>query len=703
MTGTDVPALSSTTAEPRSTMAGGTPGAPARSPLSARAFGPHLLVGELIGRGGMSRVYRGWVRGSGREVAVKVLRDELAHRPDAVQRFVRERELLQTVASPHVVRVHDLVVHGEELGIVMDLVPGGHLRRAVGFPSELGTAARLAAQIAEGLAAVHAAGVVHRDLKPENVLVEHLGDGSLRLRITDFGISRLVDAARTQTQVSGTAGYLAPEVAAGRTASAKADVYALGVLLYELCTGRQPFTADNPLLLVLAHTREDPPRPLGMPDPLWDLLAATLAKDPDARPDAATVAACLWALAPQLDGHPPCTVPPRAATPPRPLSQAPPPEDPLPAGPRTVGPDRGRRAAGPPTDLPPAGPPPPRTRREAGAELSAVRRSPAASPRGPGRTPLIAAAVLGVVVLLAGIAVIVLRPDDGTTVRPSVATATPSGPSATATPPSVQTGGAKPAPAPSTGHGSRTGGRSAATTHPPTPSQTGPAVAASPTTSPSASPGTAAPGTPVVSRVANGPQDAHSSDRTATLSVSGVTAGTGTLTSVTVSYRAPGGTGGRQPVTLGSSAPGAGPPSGATAPAAPSSYQVTITGLVNGTPYAFTAQACNSEGRCTSSAPFVFTPFGAPDVVAPTLVAAGGQVTVTVRPVIRNANTAPTACTLAVAATPADAAAPTRTVRSDGDSVTFPAQAATTYTATEICTTGGLSDGSATSAALSIP
>src|SRR5512135_1543509 len=127
----------------------------------------------------MSRVYRGWLRSNGAEVAVKVLRDDLASSPDAVQRFIRERDLLAAVAGPHVVRVHDLVVHGDEVGIVMDLVAGGHLRRAVTFPCPPAQAAELTAQIADGLAAVHATGVVHRDLKPENVLVDSDGAGVL--------------------------------------------------------------------------------------------------------------------------------------------------------------------------------------------------------------------------------------------------------------------------------------------------------------------------------------------------------------------------------------------------------------------------------------------------------------------------------------------------------------------------------------------
>ncbi|MDQ1287862.1 MAG: serine/threonine protein kinase, bacterial [Actinomycetota bacterium] len=322
------------------------PAPPSRSPLSARAFGDQLLLGELIGRGGMSRVYRGWVRGTGREVAVKILRDDLASRPDAVQRFVRERDLLAAVSSPHVVRVHDLVVDGDELGIVMDLVPGGHLRRAVTYPCPMSTAAELGVQIADGLAAVHATGVIHRDLKPENVLVDSDGNGGVCLRLTDFGISRLVDAALTQTTVTGTPGYLAPEVAAGARPAAGADLYALGIVLYELCTGRAPFVADNPLVLILAHTRQEPRRPIGMPDSLWNLVAAMLAKSPEARPSASWVRDALRELAPRLQGLPLCE-PPEPE--PFPLDQPSEPAPPTVAGRALAPPTVAGQALAPPT------------------------------------------------------------------------------------------------------------------------------------------------------------------------------------------------------------------------------------------------------------------------------------------------------------------------------------------------------------------
>ena len=247
------------------------------------AFGSRYLLGEVIGRGAMGRVFRASVRSTGAPVAVKVLRDDLASQPDVVARFVQERQVLRSVAHPNVVTVHDLVVEGDQLGIVMDLVEGGDLRTGVRFPVPADEALSMAGQIAAGLAAVHATGVIHRDLKPENVLVDR-SRGQVVLRLTDFGVSRLVGQTLTKvTSLIGTPGYLAPEVAAGQRATAKADVYSLGVLFFEMLTGRAPFEAENIMALLRAHADAPVPRPIGMPDDLWELLVGMLAKTPEDR------------------------------------------------------------------------------------------------------------------------------------------------------------------------------------------------------------------------------------------------------------------------------------------------------------------------------------------------------------------------------------------------------------------------------------
>ena len=732
MGATDVPALPPSRS----------PGAAPRSPLSARAFGTHLLIGELIGRGGMSRVYRGWVRGTGQEVAVKVLRDDLASRPDAVHRFVRERDLLQTVASPHVVQVHDLVIHGDELGIVMDLVPGGHLRRGVTFPCELGQAAELCAQIADGLAAVHAAGVIHRDLKPENVLVEHEPDGAVRLRLTDFGISRLVDsAALTQTQITGTPGYLAPEVAAGGKVTAAGDVYALGIMLYELCTGRQPFQAENPLLLVLAHTRQEPPRPLAMPDPLWSLLSGLLAKDPGARPTAAQAGRALRALSPELAGLPPCAVPATApvdavapytvpatrAVSPSPygtgslgarqgLAQAP--GQGLAQGPgqgtdgygsRQGAPGRPGPAGasgrpGPPTrSTPPGsfGPPPAGPGGTGALELSVGRAGRHSDPRtgrrtGSRPTPLvIGGSVLGALVLVV-VAVLGLRaltaPEDPVIDLGPKPAATPTGSTvsrATAPADTPAPAAAVPSRRVVTGQNPRPSQARTSSPAPAVPVGEGP-VSSPPTSSP-VQPPVEPPGRPTLDRVARTADERHSSDGHASLAIGKVAAGSGQVASITVRYTATGGLGeGRQDVPLAQDR-------------SATDYDVTVGRLTNGTEYAFTVEVCNSDRQCTTSQPVRFTPYGAPTLEKPTLAATGpgAKLTVTVKPVNRNANPGQTVCTVTVTGTPADTDAPTRqSVKSDGDTLTFTGKAATTYVAVESCATSDVADGTATSNSL---
>jgi serine/threonine-protein kinase len=275
-----------------------------------RAFGSRYLLGELIGRGAVGRVYHGCLREGGAAVAVKLLRDELTDQPDVVARFVQERNLLRGVDHPNLVRIRDLVVDGDDLGIVMDFVAGGDLRRAFPGACAPAQAGRLVAQLADGLACVHEAGVVHRDIKPENVLVQPGPDGGLVARLTDFGVSRLIGSTMTKvTSLIGTPGYMAPEVGGGAPAKAPADVYALGVVLFELCTGQAPFVADNPLALLRAHADDPVPRPVGMPQPLWCLLVRMLAKDPAARPTATQVAQELRTLAPELVGHEPFALP----------------------------------------------------------------------------------------------------------------------------------------------------------------------------------------------------------------------------------------------------------------------------------------------------------------------------------------------------------------------------------------------------------
>ncbi len=272
-----------------------------------RPLGSRYRVGEQLGRGGMGTVYRG-VDDTGRAVAIKVLRPELATDPEVLTRFVRERTALIGVRDRHLVAVHDLVVEGDTLGIVMDLVQGPDLRaelrtRGVFDPAD---AARVGAGIAAALAAAHAGGVLHRDVKPENVLLDISTDPPT-VRLADFGIARLTRGAQLtrQTALIGTPSYLAPEVCAGFPPGPAVDLYALGVVLYELCCGVPPFGGDL-VAVVGAHVAVRPGRPAGVPEPLWALIASLLAKDPAQRPDgAAPVAATLAGLSTELADQPP--------------------------------------------------------------------------------------------------------------------------------------------------------------------------------------------------------------------------------------------------------------------------------------------------------------------------------------------------------------------------------------------------------------
>lgn len=264
--------------------------------MGSEVLGSRYLLDERIGQGGMGVVWRGRDHGTGAHYAIKVLRPEYAADPASVGRFVRERTALLSLRHPNVVAVHDMIMEGDRLALVMDLISGGdlasHQRRRGGTlsPQE---ATDVAAQIADALAAAHTAGIVHRDLKPANVLVD--GD---RFALADFGIARIADhpSSTTKGTVIGTVAYMAPEVIAGHEPTAACDVYALGVTLHELLTGAPPFTG-NVAAILHDHVYTLVPRPAGIPDPLWDVTSGCLNKDPAGRPTAAALAQTLHALA----------------------------------------------------------------------------------------------------------------------------------------------------------------------------------------------------------------------------------------------------------------------------------------------------------------------------------------------------------------------------------------------------------------------
>ncbi|MGO1509694.1 MAG: serine/threonine protein kinase [Actinomycetales bacterium] len=278
--------------------------------MSGRPLGSRYTLDHEIGRGAVGSVWRGHRNGDGTVVAIKRLKAEVAEDVEIVRRFIQERTLLTNVVHPHVVQVLDLVVEGDTLAIVMELVEGGDLRQEIDRRGTLppADAATYGAGVARGLAAIHEGGIVHRDVKPANILLAG-GEDEVVPKVTDFGVARMtrgeITEATSATMLVGTPLYMAPEVILERVPTPASDVYSFGILLYRMLTGVTPFTGDGGAYGVMhRQTRLAPGRPGGLPDELWDVIERALAKDPGSRPSADELATELDALAGGLAGFP---------------------------------------------------------------------------------------------------------------------------------------------------------------------------------------------------------------------------------------------------------------------------------------------------------------------------------------------------------------------------------------------------------------
>ena len=257
-------------------------------PLIGRLVDSRYEIVDRLARGGMATVYRAHDRRLDRTVALKLMHAHLADSPDFVSRFRREARAAARLSNPGVVAVYDQGSLDGVAYLVMEYVEGPTLRDLItAGPLSVKEALGLVAQLLRPLGAAHRAGLVHRDIKPENVLLP--SDGSVA-KVADFGLARAVtEVTQTTTgNVLGTVAYLAPELITSGDSTSRADVFSAGVVLYELLTGEQPFTADSPIQIAFRNVHEDVPLPSAlvpdMPADVDELVATMTRREPQERP-----------------------------------------------------------------------------------------------------------------------------------------------------------------------------------------------------------------------------------------------------------------------------------------------------------------------------------------------------------------------------------------------------------------------------------
>jgi serine/threonine protein kinase len=249
----------------------------------------HIL--EQLGEGGMATVYKAFDTRLERDVAIKVIRRS-AFPPEQLERilkrFEREAKALARLSHPNILKVLDYGEHEGSPYLVLEYLPGGTLKQRMGQPTGWRDALTLMLPVIDALAYAHEHKIIHRDIKPSNILLAEKGQPLL----TDFGIAKILDLEEGQTLTGtgvgvGTPEYMAPEQGMGKEVDARADIYSLGIVLYELLTGQKPYTADTPMAVVFKHMTDPLPRPTqftpGLPDGVEKLLLKALAKQPEDR------------------------------------------------------------------------------------------------------------------------------------------------------------------------------------------------------------------------------------------------------------------------------------------------------------------------------------------------------------------------------------------------------------------------------------